>query len=153
MPRDTKTVLGWDGLSAHSQVRPSPAFEGVPASHHLVPAALPQQLTILPRRARPSEPPPRAEGSRPRIQPPQYREAPSAGQGSMAVGPALAIFDPYAEQVLAYTKSGDPTVPDLPLAEGYEPSVSKAVRILQFVLLSSVALMVWYMISMLQTGD
>lgn len=152
MPRDTKTVLGWDGLSARSQVSSSPAFEGVPAPHHLVPAALPQQLTILPRRARPSEPPPRAEGSRPRIQPPQYRESPGTGQGSMAVGPALAIFDPYAEQVLVYTKSGDLTVPDLPLADGYEP-VSKAVRILQFVLLSSVALMIWYMVSMLQTGD
>jgi hypothetical protein len=153
MPRDTKTVLGWDGLSARSQVRSSPSFEGVPAPHHLVSGALPPQLTILPRRTRASEPPPRAEGSRPRIQAPQYRESPGTGQGSMAVGPALAIFDPYAEQVLAYTKAGDPTIPDLPLAEGYEPNVSKAVRILQFVLLSSVALMIWYMVSMLQAGD
>ena len=75
-------------------------------------------------------------------------------QPSTNYNPPLALFDPFSQQMIVHAKAGGATqVPDpstpAPRREA-AGGVPKAVRLLQVVLLSSVALMIVYMISLLQ---
>ena len=83
----------------------------------------------------------RAERSEPHV----HREP------SQVSGSSVMILDPYAQQVLAYSRSSDETaLPDLPLAGGAPaPRVPVALRLLQVALLSSLALLIWFMIGLL----
>jgi hypothetical protein len=58
----------------------------------------------------------------------------------------LGIFDPYSQQMIAYTK------PDEATSGGdHRRGASMASRLLQLVLLSSVVVIAWYMFGILQT--
>jgi hypothetical protein len=121
MPRDVKSMQS------------VPWMERAPLPHPLVePAALPQPEA--PARVR-------AERSEPHV----HREP------SQVSGSSVMILDPYSQQVLAYSRAGDETaLPELPLAEGAPVSrVPVALRILQLALLSSLALLIWFMVSLL----
>jgi hypothetical protein len=63
----------------------------------------------------------------------------------------VMVVDPYAQQMVAYAKPGDAApIPDRhrePIAAG---GASTAVRLIQLALLSSLAVMLWFMLSMLQ---
>jgi hypothetical protein len=110
-----------------------PWMEGAPLPHPLVePGALPQPEA--PARVR-------AERSEPHV----HREP------SQVSGSSVMIFDPYSRQVLAYSKCGDAAaLPDLPLAEAAPASRAPvALRLLQLALLSSLALLIWFMLSLL----
>lgn len=77
-----------------------------------------------------------------KTQPPPDHEAP------------LRLFDPYSQQVIVCTRPGGATkVPDLhPVPDGVAASgPSRASRLLQLVLLSSVVVVIWYMLRILQT--
>ncbi len=119
MPRDVKSMQS------------GPWNESAPLPHPLVePAAQPE----VPARVR-------AERSEPHV-----HHEPSQVSGS-----SVMILDPYSQQVLAYSRSGDGTaLPDLPLAGGAPvPRAPVALRLLQLALLSSLALLIWFMISLL----
>ena len=76
---------------------------------------------------------------------------PSA-QGSSIQRAPVVLFDPYSEQMIAYTHtgaaSGSPGLSQLPAAAS---GVPMAVRVLQIALLSSVGVLIWLMLSLLQT--
>jgi hypothetical protein len=66
----------------------------------------------------------------------------------------VVLFDPYSQQMLAYTTPGDAPMSQelvpvpVPIAAG---GASTARRVLQLALLSSVAVVIWFMLSHLQT--
>lgn len=68
---------------------------------------------------------------------------PAPRQSSAPRQAPLQLFDPFSQQVIAYTK------PDGATASGS----SKAMLLLQLVLFSSVAVMVWYMLHLLQASE
>jgi hypothetical protein len=82
------------------------------------------------------------------------RRTPSPTQPPATHKAPLTLFDPYSQQMIVYTKPGGMTPsPDLSPAPGGDAAggTSRALRLLQFALLSSVAVMVGYMLSILQT--
>lgn len=106
-----------------------PWNQSAPLPHPLVePAA--QAQPEVPARVR-------AERSEPHV----HREP------SQVSGSSVMILDPYSQQALA----GDGTaLPELPLAGGAPvPRVPVALRLLQLALLSSLALLIWFMIGLL----
>lgn len=82
--------------------------------------------------------------------------ATSSTQPSTVRRAPVVLFDPYSQQMLAYTKPGDapmsqelvPVPVPVPVAAR---GASTARRVLQLALLSSVAVMIWFMLSILQT--
>jgi len=64
---------------------------------------------------------------------------------------SVMLFDPYSQQIFAYTKPGDvATIQGSPPVHGAAGGASKALRVLQLALLSSVAVMIWFMLSLLK---
>jgi hypothetical protein len=78
--------------------------------------------------------------------------APPATPPSGGDKPPLAIFDPYSQRVIACSRPGGAAaIPDrrpVPAAGG----ASAAVRVLQLALLSSVAVVIWFMLSVLRAA-
>ena len=64
----------------------------------------------------------------------------------------LMLVDPYSQQMFAYTKIGDAAaIQDLHPVPDAAGGASKMLRVLQLALLSSVAVMIWFMLNLLQT--
>ena len=78
-------------------------------------------------------------------------QAPPSAQGSSLYKAPVVLLDPLAEPTGAYTHLGDELASleaaQVPTAAG--PSI--AVRVLQLALLSSVGVVIWLMLSLLQT--
>ena len=85
---------------------------------------------------------------------PATRLAPSPTQPPANRRPSLELVDPFSQQMIVHTKPGTATVtPDLsPVPRRDAPGgAPKALRLLQVALLSSVAVMVCYMVRLLLT--
>jgi hypothetical protein len=64
----------------------------------------------------------------------------------------LALVDPYSQQMFAYTRPDHvATIQDLRPTPDVTGRASKLQRLLQLALLSSVAVLIWFMLSILQT--
>jgi hypothetical protein len=72
------------------------------------------------------------------------KTVPRSRQSSSTSQPPLQLFDPYSQQMIVCTKPGGDTT-----AGG----TSKASLLLQLALLSSVAVMVWYMLRILAASE
>lgn len=98
---------------------------------------MPREVNVL-GRAHVTHPP--LVSATPHTQPSVVRKAP------------VMLFDPYSHEMFAYTKPGGAaTIPDLHTVPPATSGASKALRVLQLALLSSVAVMIWFMLSILQT--
>jgi hypothetical protein len=81
----------------------------------------------------------------------EYSEPHVHREPSQVSGSSVMILDPYSQQVLACSKAGHAVMmSDVAVAEGAAaPRVPIALRLLQFALLSSVALLIWLMVGIL----
>jgi hypothetical protein len=83
---------------------------------------------------------------------PPFVSATAAKQPSVIRKAPVMLFDPYSQQMFACTKPGDAAAaPDLHPVPHPAGGTSIALRVLQLALLSSVAVMIWFMLSILQT--
>ncbi len=64
----------------------------------------------------------------------------------------VMLVDPYSQEMFAYTRPDDPAmIQELRPAPAAQGGASTLRRVLQLALLSSVAVMIWFMLSILQT--
>jgi hypothetical protein len=85
---------------------------------------------------------------------PYSQEADQGGRAtaSTTTTGSVVLFDPYSQEMVVYTKPGGSVViPSPSLAPASDPArgASMALRLVQLVLLSSVAVVIWYLLSML----
>jgi hypothetical protein len=65
----------------------------------------------------------------------------------------LMLFDPYSERMIVYAKPGNaPAKPEPRTAPAAAHGPSKALRVLQLALLSSVLMVIVFMLTILQTS-
>ncbi len=78
---------------------------------------------------------------------PATRRTPAPTQPPANHKVPLTLFDPYSQQMIVHTKR-----PDLSPVPGGDAAggTAKALRLLQLVLLSSLAVLVWYLLGLLQ---
>jgi hypothetical protein len=83
---------------------------------------------------------------------PYSQEADQDGRATASTTGSIVLLDPYSQEMVVYTKPGGSVVVQSPsLASDRAPAsgASKALRLVQLVLLSSVAVMIWYLLRML----
>jgi hypothetical protein len=127
MSRDVKTALGSDLVSSPSRSPETPS------------ATAPAQSLVMPK------------GSVV-LYDPYSQEASRGGRATASTAGSVVLFDPYSRETVVYTKpGGSGVIPNSSLASDRETAsgASKALRLIQLVLLSSVAVMIWYLIRML----
>jgi hypothetical protein len=105
---------------------------------------------------RPFAPTPTQSMTRPRgsvvLYDPFSQEAGRDGQATGSSTGSVVLFDPLSRDTVVYTRPGGSVViSNPPLAPASDPAsgASKAWRVVQLVLLSSLAMIIWYMLRML----